>query len=91
MFVFCILQGKRMKMAVITRVAKAENLFLFGLYWGGGGKGLGLLRSCVSCKERYCNQSQRAFGTFANPNPHADASACKRAKLLPTHLRKRKY
>ncbi|MCB0538024.1 MAG: hypothetical protein KDE33_10930, partial [Bacteroidetes bacterium] len=29
-------------------------------------------------------KSQRTFGTFASSDTHADASACKRAKFLPT-------
>jgi A/G-specific adenine glycosylase len=37
--------------------------------------------------ERPCDKYQRIFGTFASPNPHADASACKRAKSFPTHKR----
>lgn len=30
------------------------------------------------------NKCQRTFGTFASPDPQADASAYKRAKFLPT-------
>jgi len=37
--------GQTRKMATTTLVTKAENLALFGLYWGGGDMGLGLLRS----------------------------------------------
>ena len=37
-------------------------------------------------KERPCDKCQRTFGTFASPNSQADASACKRAKFLPTHF-----
>ena len=43
---------------------------------------------CVSCKERPVQKSQRTFGTFASPNPQADASACKRAKFLPTLVKR---
>jgi len=31
-------------------------------------------------EEKIIGKSQRTFGTFASPNPLADASACKRAK-----------
>ena len=37
-------------------------------------------------KERPCDKCQRTFSTFASPNSQADASACKRAKFLPTHF-----
>ncbi len=36
-------------------------------------------------------KTQRTFGTFASSNTQADASACKRAKFLPTHVKKLVY
>lgn len=47
---------------------------------------------CVPCKKETVHrindienrERQRTFGTFASPYTQADASACKRAKFLPT-------
>ena len=40
-----------------------------------------MLRKDHAQIEKPENSSQRTFGTFASPIPHADASACKRAKF----------
>jgi len=54
---FCNLPGKHAKMATTTRVTKAENSFLLGLYWGDGDKGLGLLRLLGKIKTNCKNET----------------------------------
>jgi len=38
----------------------------------------------ILLQEKHKMIGQPTFGTFASPNTQADASACKRAKFLPT-------
>lgn len=47
-----------------------------------------MLRKTVLHMKDRTKKCQRTFGTFASSNPQVDASACKRAKFLPTRKAK---
>lgn len=49
------------------------------------------LMEFLFCRPANEKKSQRTFGTFASSDTQADASACKRAKFLPTLARLSKF